>query len=58
MGIGTRVFVIALGAILTFAVETDSTEGINVNSVGIVTRTVVERVEAPPAAQPPTYDVP
>jgi hypothetical protein len=36
MGIGTSVFVIALGAVLTFAVETDSTEGINVNSVGII----------------------
>lgn len=36
MGIGASVSLIALGAILTFAVETDSTEGINVNNVGII----------------------
>lgn len=36
MGIGGSVFLIALGAILTFAIETDSTEGINVNTVGVI----------------------
>ena len=36
MGIGGSVFLIALGAILTFAIETDSTEGININSVGVI----------------------
>ena len=36
MGTGVSVFLIAAGAILTFAVETDSTEGINVNNVGII----------------------
>lgn len=36
MGIGASVFCLVTGAILTFAVETDSTEGINVNNVGII----------------------
>jgi len=36
MGIGTSVFLFAVGAILTFAIETDSTEGININTVGII----------------------
>lgn len=36
MTISASVFCIALGAILTFAVETDSTEGIDVNNVGII----------------------
>ena len=36
MGIGTSVFVIALGAILTFAIEVDSTEGFNINTIGII----------------------
>lgn len=36
MGIGASIFCLAVGAILTFAVETDSTEGINVNNVGII----------------------
>lgn len=36
MGIGTSIIVMAIGAILTFAVETDSTEGFNVNSIGII----------------------
>lgn len=34
MGIGGSVFLIALGAILTFAIETDSAEGFNVNTIG------------------------
>jgi hypothetical protein len=36
VGTGVSVFLIAAGAILTFAVETESTEGINVNNVGII----------------------
>lgn len=36
MGIGVSVFLVALGAILTFAVETESAEGININTVGII----------------------
>ena len=36
MGIGGSVFLLALGAILTFAIETDSTEGFNINSIGII----------------------
>jgi hypothetical protein len=36
MGIGVSVFLLAVGAILTFAIEVDSTEGLNVNTVGII----------------------
>ena len=36
MGIGVSVFLLAVGAILTFAIEVDSTEGFNVNTVGII----------------------
>jgi hypothetical protein len=36
MGIGGSVFLIAIGAILTFAIETDSTEGFNINTIGII----------------------
>lgn len=35
MGIGVSVFLIALGAILTFALEVDA-EGINLDTVGII----------------------
>ena len=35
MGIGVSVFLIAVGAILTFALEFD-TEGIDLNTVGII----------------------
>lgn len=35
MGIGASLFLIAVGAILTWAVEVDS-EGINLNTVGII----------------------
>jgi hypothetical protein len=35
MGIGVSVFLLAIGAILTFAVEA-SAEGININTVGII----------------------
>jgi hypothetical protein len=36
VGIGAGIFMIAVGAILTFAVETDSTEGLNINTIGII----------------------
>lgn len=36
MGIGGSVFLIAIGAILTFAIETDSAEGFNINTIGII----------------------
>lgn len=36
MGIGGSVFLIALGAILTFAIETDSTEGFDINTIGVI----------------------
>jgi hypothetical protein len=36
MGIGASVFLLAVGAILTFAVETESAEGIDINTVGII----------------------
>lgn len=36
VGIGGSVFLIAVGAILTFAIETDSAEGFNINTVGII----------------------
>lgn len=35
MGIGVSVFLMAVGAILTFAVEA-SADGININTVGII----------------------
>ena len=36
MGIGASVFLIAAGALMTFAVETDSTQGFNVNNAGVI----------------------
>jgi hypothetical protein len=36
VGIGGSVFLIALGAILTFAIETDSAEGFNINTIGVI----------------------
>ena len=35
MGIGVSVFLIAVGAILTFAVEA-TTEGLNIDTVGVI----------------------
>ena len=35
MGIGVSVFLLAVGAIMTFALETDA-EGINLNTVGLI----------------------
>ncbi len=36
MGTGASVFLLAVGAILTFAIETNSTEGFNINTIGII----------------------
>lgn len=36
MGIGTSIFLIAVGAILTFAVNTVSTHGVNLHDVGVI----------------------
>ena len=36
MGIGVSVFLMAAGAIMAFAVETDSAEGFNINNAGVI----------------------
>ena len=36
MGIGVSIFLIAAGAVMTFAIEVDSAEGFNINTVGII----------------------
>ena len=36
MGIGVSVFLIAVGAILAFAVDVESSGGININTVGVI----------------------
>jgi len=36
MGIGVSVFLIAVGAILTFAIEVDSSGGFNINTIGVI----------------------
>lgn len=36
MGIGTSIFLLAAGAIMTFAVETDSSNGFNINNAGVI----------------------
>ena len=36
MGIGTAIVLFAIGAILTFAVEVDSTSGFNINNIGVI----------------------
>ena len=36
MGIGVSVFLLAAGAILSFAIETDSAEGFNINTIGVI----------------------
>ena len=36
MGIGVSTVLLAVGAILTFAIEVDSAEGFNINTVGII----------------------
>jgi hypothetical protein len=36
VGIGASIFIIAAGAIMTFAVETDSSNGFNINNAGVI----------------------
>ena len=36
MGIGVSIFLLAAGAILSFAVETDAAEGVNLGTVGVI----------------------
>lgn len=36
MGIGFSTFAIALGAVLTFAIDADHSNGFNINSAGII----------------------
>ncbi len=36
MRIGTSVVVMAIGAIMTFAIEAESSEGFNINTAGII----------------------
>ena len=36
MGLGTSIFILAVGAILTFAVNAVNTQGINVHAVGVI----------------------
>jgi hypothetical protein len=36
MGIGVSIFFIAAGALMTFAVEVDSSNGFNVNNAGVI----------------------
>jgi hypothetical protein len=36
MGIGASIVIMAIGAILTFAVEAGSAEGFNINTIGII----------------------
>jgi hypothetical protein len=36
MGIGVSIFLLAAGAILSFAVETDAAEGVNLGAVGVI----------------------
>lgn len=36
MGIGVSVFLLAAGAILAFAIDVDSTGGLNLNTVGFI----------------------
>jgi hypothetical protein len=36
MGIGISVFLLAAGAVMTFAIEVENAEGININTIGII----------------------
>lgn len=36
MGIGTSLVIIAIGALMTFAVEVDNAEGFNINTAGVI----------------------
>ncbi len=36
MGIGISIFLLAAGALMTFAVEVDSSDGFNINNAGVI----------------------
>ena len=36
MGIGTSIVIMAIGALMTFAVEVDSSDGFNINNAGVI----------------------
>jgi hypothetical protein len=36
MGIGVSIFLLAIGAILSFAVDTNAAEGVNLDTVGVI----------------------
>ena len=36
MGIGASVFLLAVGAILTFAIDVESSGGFNLNTIGVI----------------------
>ena len=36
MGIGTSLVIMAIGALMTFAVEVENAEGFNINTAGII----------------------
>ena len=36
MGIGTSLFLIAAGAILNYGIEVENTEGVNLNTIGVI----------------------
>jgi hypothetical protein len=36
MGIGISVFLLAVGAIMTFAIEVNSSDGFNINNAGVI----------------------
>ena len=36
MGLGTSIFVIAVGALMTFAVNVDNSNGFNINNAGVI----------------------
>ena len=36
MGLGTGIFLVAVGAILDFAITTTNTHGININTIGLI----------------------
>ena len=36
MGIGTSLVIMAIGALMTFAVEVDNAEGFNINTAGVI----------------------
>jgi hypothetical protein len=36
MGIGTSIIIMAVGAVMAFAIEVDSAEGFNINNAGVI----------------------